>query len=132
MNLVAFSLILVGKMVLYPYKSILLLSSYIKSSVKLRKPVPETAMHAHAMTTPPTCFTDEAVCLGIFYSSLFLHIFAFPSLRSRLIFVSSVHKHSFKTLLAHLCAFLQTPTLPFYFWCWSEVCILLCRICNSV
>ncbi len=22
--------------------------------------------------------------------------------------------------------------LPFYFWCWSEVCILLCRICNFV
>ncbi len=22
--------------------------------------------------------------------------------------------------------------LPFYFWCWSEVCILLCSICNSV
>ncbi len=71
--------------------------------------------------------------LGIFCSSLFfLHIFAFPSLRSRLILVSSVYKHSFKTLLAHLCAFLQTLILPFYFWCWSEVCILLCSICNSV
>ncbi len=60
----------------------------------------------------------------------FLHIFAFPSLK--FIFVSSVHKHSSKTLLAHLCAFLQTLILPFYFWCWSEVCILLCSICNSV
>ncbi len=58
----------------------------------------------------------------------FLHIFAFKGF----IFVSSVHKHSSKTLLAHLCAFLQTLILPFYFWCWSEVCILLCSICNSV
>ncbi len=48
------------------------------------------------------------------------------------IFVSSVHKHSSKTLLVHLCAFLQTLILLFYFWCWSEVCILLCSICNSV
>ncbi len=41
-------------------------------------------------------------------------------------------KHSSKTLLAHLCAFLQTLILPFYFWCWSEVCILLCSMCNFV
>ncbi len=59
----------------------------------------------------------------------FLHIFAFPSL---VIIVSSVHKHSSKTLLAHLCTFLQTLILPFYFWCWSEVCILLCSICISL
>ncbi len=52
--------------VLYPSKFILLLSSYIKSSVKIRKPVPETLI------------------------------------------------------------------LPFYFWCWSEVCILPCSIYNSV
>ncbi len=70
--------------------------------------------------------------LRIICSPLFLHTFAFPSLRLRFIFVSSVHKHSSKTLLAHLCAFLQTLILPFYFWCWSEVCILLCSICNSV
>ncbi len=66
MNLVAFSWILVGKMVLYPSKFIQLQSSYIKSSVKLRGPVPETAMHAHAMTTPLPCFTEEAGCLGSF------------------------------------------------------------------
>ncbi len=50
-------------------------------------------------------------------------------------FVSSVHKHSSKTLLAHLCAFLQTLILAFYFWCWSEVCILLCTsviLCQSL
>ncbi len=116
-------------MVLYPSKFILLQSWYIKSSVKLRGAVPETAMHAHALTPPP-CFTDEAVCLGLFSVPFFLHIFAFPSLRC--IFVSSVHKHTSKTLLAHLCAFLQTLILAFYFWCWPEVCILLCSICNSV
>ncbi len=71
MNLVAFSWILVGKMVLYPSKFIFLLSSYIKSSVKMRGPVPETAMHAHPMTPPPPCFTDEAVCLGSFLVPFF-------------------------------------------------------------
>ncbi len=83
----------------------------------------------------------------------------------RFIFVSSLHTHTSKTLLAHLCAFLQTLILPFCFWCCqrfasccvssvilcqsqrtvlsehhrsflflvlSEVCILLCIICNSV
>ncbi len=35
-------------------------------SVTLRGPVPEAAMHAPAMTTPPPCFTNEAVCLGSF------------------------------------------------------------------
>ncbi len=68
-------------MVLYPSKFILLLSSYIKSSVKLKGPVPETAMHAHAMTPPTPCFTDEAVCLGLFAGPFFLHIFASLSLR---------------------------------------------------
>ncbi len=131
-SLVAFSWILVGRMVLYRSKFIFLLSSYIKSSVKLRGPVPETAMYAHPMIPPPPCFTDEAVCLGSFLVPFFLQIFAFPSLRSRFFFVSSVHKHSSKTLLARLCAFLQTLIYPFYFWCWSEVCILLCSICNSV
>ncbi len=80
-NLVVFSWILVGKMVLYPSKFILLLSSYIKSSVKVRGPVPDAAMHAHAMTPPPPCFTDEAVCLGSLQFPFYLHIFYFPSLR---------------------------------------------------
>ncbi len=77
-NMMAFSWILVGKMVLYSSKLILLLLSYIKSSVKLRRPVPEAAMHAHAMTPPPPCFTDEAVCFGIICSSLFSPQFCFP------------------------------------------------------
>ncbi len=78
MNLVAFSWKLVGKMVLYPSKFILLLSSYIKSSVKLREPVPEAAMHTHAMISPPPCFTDEAVCLGSFVVPFFSPHFCFP------------------------------------------------------
>ncbi len=78
MNLVAFSWILSGKMFLYPSKFILLLSSSIKSSVKLRGSVPETAMHAHAMTTPPLCFTDEVVCLGLFAGPFFSPHFCFP------------------------------------------------------
>ncbi len=69
MNLVAFSWILLGKMVLYPSKFILLLSSYIKSSVKMSGGVPETP--------PPPCFTDEAVCLGSFAVPFYLH-FCFP------------------------------------------------------
>ncbi len=75
MKLVAFSWILVAKIVLYPSKLILLLSSYIKSSVKLRRPVPEAAMHAHAMTPPPPCFTDEGVCLGSFAVPFFSFTF---------------------------------------------------------
>ncbi len=64
-NLVLFSWILLGKMVLYPSKFILLLS-YIKSSVKLRVPVPETAMHAHAMTPPPCCCVASVIlCLSL-------------------------------------------------------------------
>ncbi len=80
------------------------------------------------MTPPPPCFTDEAVFAVPFFSTLLLshHLDKGSSLSHRSI------QHSSKTLLAHLCAFLQTLILPFYFWCWSEVCILLCSICNSV
>ncbi len=120
-------------MVLYPSKLILLLSSYIKSSVKLRGPVPEAAMHVHAMTPPPPCFTDEAVCLGSFavpfFSPHFLlshHLDKGSSLSHRSI--NTVPKLFWLTFVL----FFQTLILPFYFWCWSEVCILLCNICNSV
>ncbi len=75
MNLVAFSWILVGKMVLYPSKIILLLSSCIKSSVKMRGPVPAAAMHVHAMTPPSPCFTGEAVSLGSFAIPFFATFF---------------------------------------------------------
>ncbi len=122
MNLVGFSWILVGKMVSYPSKLIQLLSSYIKSSVKLSGPVPETAMHAHAMTPPPPCFTDAWDLLQL---PFFLHIFAFHLLdEGSSLSHRSINTDS-KSLLTHLRAFLQTLILSFYFWCWSEVCILL-------
>ncbi len=37
----------------------------------------ETAMHDHAMTPPPPCFTDEAVCLGSFAVPFFSPHFCF-------------------------------------------------------
>ncbi len=80
----------------------------------MRGSAPETAIHAHAMTTPPPWFTDE--------------VYAWDR---RFIFGSSIHKHRSKTLLT-LCAFLQTLILSFCLWCWSEVCISLCSVCNSV
>ncbi len=76
MNLEAFSWWqdLVGKMVLYPSKLILLLSSYIKSSVKLSGPVPETAcMPCHSTTS--TMLYSRGCMLGIFCSSLFFSTF---------------------------------------------------------
>ncbi len=68
--------------------------------------------------------------LGIFCSSLFFSTFLLSHHLNK--GSSLFHKHHSKTLLAHLCTFLQTLILPFYCWCWSEVCILLCSICNSV
>ncbi len=67
------------------------------------------------------------ICSSLFFSTFLLshHLDEGSSLSHRFI-------NSSKTLLAHLCAFLQTLILPFCFWCWSEVCILLCSICNSV
>ena len=43
---------------------ILLLLSAVTSSINTREPVPLTAIHAHAMTLPPPCCTDEVVCFG--------------------------------------------------------------------
>ncbi len=59
-----------------------------------------------------------------------LHTFAFPSHRWRLILVSSAQRTIFQNSSSS--PFVQTLILPFYFWCWSEVCILLCSLCNSV
>ncbi len=70
MNLVAFSWILVGKMVLYPSKFSLLLSSYIKSSVKLSGPVPQShTCPCHGNTS--TMLYRWSCMLGIICSSLF-------------------------------------------------------------
>ncbi len=115
MNLVAFSWILVGKMVLYPSKLILLLSSYIKSLVKLRGPVPE-AVNLRSFAVPFFFYTFFlSHCLDKGSSLSYRSINTFP----KLFWLTFV-------------LFLPTLILPFYLWCWSEVCSLLCSICNSV
>ncbi len=49
-----------------------------------------------------------------------------------IIFVSSVHKHSSKTLLAHLCAFFANSNLGFLFLVLVRGLHLAVYICNSV
>ncbi len=67
------------------------------------------------------------ICSFLFFSTFLLshHLDKGSSLSHQSI-------NSSKTLLAHFCAFLLTLILPFYFWCWSEVYILPCNICDSV
>ncbi len=76
MNLVAFSWILVGKIVLYPSKFILLLSSYIQSSVKFQRqpcmPTPWHHLH-HALQM-------RLYAWDHLQFPFFLHIFAFHHL----------------------------------------------------
>ncbi len=110
-NLVAFSWILVGKMVLYPSKFILLLSSYIKSSVKLRGPVPETVTHAHANTS--TRLYRGGCMLEIICSSLFFSTFLLSHHLSKGSSLSHQSINSSKTLLAHFCAFFTKSNLAF-------------------
>ena len=75
---------------------ILLLLSAATSSINTREPVPLAAIHAHAMTLPPPCFTDEAVCFGSWAVPFLLHTLLFPSFWYKLIFVSSVHRMLFQ------------------------------------
>ncbi len=75
---------------------ILLLLSAVTSSINTREPVPLAAIHAHAMTLPPPCFTDEVVCLGSWAVPFLLHTLLFPSLWYKLILVSSVHRMLFQ------------------------------------
>ncbi len=57
---------------------ILLLLSAVTSSINTREPVPLAAIHAHAVTLPPSCFTDEVVCLGSWAVPFLLHNLLFP------------------------------------------------------
>ncbi len=75
---------------------ILLLLSAVTSSINTREPVPLAAIHAHAMTLPPPCFTDEVLCLGSWAVPFLLHTLLFPSLWFKLILVSSVHRMLFQ------------------------------------
>ncbi len=96
----------------------------------MRGPVPEATMHAHSMKTPPPCFTDEALCFWIFCSYLFSHIFAFPSPKVNLCLIGPYIQFQ-NSSVSPLC-FFANSNLAFLFLCWSEVCVLLCSICNSV
>ncbi len=111
MNLEACSWILVGKMILHPSKFILLLSSYIKSSVKMRGPAPETACMLR-----PWHHLHHALQMRIHAWDLLQFIysphFCFPITWDK---GSSLSHRPINTLI-----------LPFYVWCWSEVCISLC------
>ncbi len=132
MNLVAFSWILVGKMVLYPSKLILLLSSCIKSSVKLRGSVPETAcmpmpwQHLHH-ALQMRLYAWDLLQFPFFSTFLLSHHLDKGSSLSHWS-INTVSKLFWLTFLL----FLLTLILPFYVWCWSEVCILPCSVCNSV
>ncbi len=68
------------------------------------------------------------ICSSIFFSTFLLshHLDKGSSLSHRSI--NTIPKLFWLTFVL----FLQTLVLPFYIWCWSEVCILLCSICNSV
>ncbi len=120
MNLEACSWILVGKMILYPSKFILLLSSYMKSSVKLRGPVPETAC-----MSMPWHHLHQALQMRIHAWDLLQFLFSSTFLLSHHIDKGSSLSHRP----------INTLILPFYVWCWSEVCILLCTsviLCQSL
>ena len=41
-----------------------LIASSVTSPITTSDPVPLEAMHAHAITLPPPCFTDDEVCFG--------------------------------------------------------------------
>ncbi len=55
---------------------------------------PVQTSNAQAMTPPPPCFTDEAVCLGSFAVYLFSTFLLSHHLGQRFIFFSSAHKYS--------------------------------------
>ncbi len=86
---------------------------------------------AHHYTTS-TMLYRRGCMLGIICSSLLFSTFLLSHHLDKGSSLSHQSINSSNTLLAHHYALLQTLILPFYFWCWSEVCILLCSICNSV
>ena len=94
---------------------ILLLLSAVTSSVNTREPVPLAAIHAHAMTLPPPCFTDEVVCFGWWAVPFLLHTLLFPSLWYKLILVSSVHRMFFQNCNGCFRCCLANSNLVFLF-----------------
>ena len=65
-------------------------------SINTSDPVPLEAIHAHAITLPPLCFTDDGVCFGSWAIPSLLHTSFFPSVWYRLILVSSVQRMLFQ------------------------------------
>ncbi len=108
---------------------ILLLLSAVTSSINTREPVPLAAIHAHAMTLPPPCFTDEVVCLGSWAVTFLLHTLLFPSLWYKLILVSSVHRMLFQNCEGFLDVVWQTLIWPSCFWGSPMVYILWWTLC---
>ncbi len=108
---------------------ILLLLSAVTSSINTREPVPLAAIHAHAMTLPPPCFTDEVVCLGSWAVTFLLHTLLFPSLWYKLILVSSVHRMLFQNCEGFLDVIWQTLIWPSCFWGSPMVYILWWTLC---
>ena len=94
---------------------ILLLLSAVTSSINTREPVPLAAIHAHAITQPPPCFTDEVVCFGSWAVPSLLHTLLFPSFWYKLIFVSSVHRMLFQNCTGSFRCFLANSNLVFLF-----------------
>ncbi len=94
---------------------ILLLLSAVTSSINTREPVTLAAIHAHAMTLPPPCFTDEVVCLGSWAVPFLLHTLLFPSLWYKLILVSSVHRMLFQNCEGFFRCRLANSNLAFLF-----------------
>ncbi len=108
---------------------ILLLLSAVTSSINTREPVPLAGIHAHAMTLPPPCFTDEVVCLGSWAIPFLLHTLLFPSLWYKLILVSSVHRMLFQNCEGFFRCRLANSNLAFLFWGSPMVYILWWTLC---
>ena len=73
------------------------------------------AIHAHTMTLPPPCFTDEVVCFGSWAVPFLLHTLLFLSFWYKLIFVSSVHRMSFQNCKGFFRCCLANSNLVFLF-----------------
>ncbi len=108
---------------------ILLLLSAVTSSINTREPVPLAAIHAHAMTLPPPCFTDEVVCLGSWAVPFLLHTLLFPSLWYKLILVSSVHRMLFQNCEGFFRCRLANSNLAFLFLRLTNGYILWWTLC---
>ena len=115
MNSEAFGWIWADNIVRNTSEFILLLLSAVTSSINTREPVPLAAIHAHAMTLSPPCFTEEVVCFGSWAVPFLLHTHLFPSFWYKLIFVSSVHMMLFQNCKDFFRCYLANSNLVFLF-----------------